>query len=516
MPSVLSMYSRSFSVVVRVGLGVRISIICYFLGVTMVRSGLPRVLLAADSSSAGKTTVSVGIMAVLREMGFRVQPFKVGLDYIDPGYHSDVTGRVARNLDGYLCDIATVREVFQHAAQGSDISVIEGVRGLFEGLEAESDVGSTAQIAKMLKCPVVLIVNARSITRSAAAIVKGFVGFDPEVEIRGVVLNNLGGGLHREKAVRAVESYTGLPVIGAISRDESMRIGMRHLGLIPAIEGRSRVDDFDAHLESIKSVIKRSVDMEALVRIAESAPELPRVAPHLYDKSRWGEDETCVRIGVALDEVFNFYYRDNLELLELAGAEIVYFSPLHDKRIPDVDGLYIGGGYPELFASELEKNIAMRESIREASHAEIPIFGECGGLMYLTESITTEPKKDGVHLMGEMEEGTYEMVGALPGNTQLTHKRVVTYTIAHFMKDTSIGRKDMTIKAHEFHHSEILNLPKTAEFAIRTERGTGIQGKSDGLIKRNTIGTYLHIHAASYPEFAISFVKTCKAGKSKK
>ena len=484
----------------------------------MVRLGWPRVLLAADSSSAGKTTISVGIMAVLREMGFRVQPFKVGLDYIDPGYHSEVTGRVARNLDGYLCDIATVHEIFQHAARSSDISIIEGVRGLFEGLEATSDIGSTAQIAKMLECPVVLIINARSITRSAAAIVKGFVGFDPEVDIRGVILNNLGGGLHREKAVKAVESYTGLPVIGAISRDESMRIGMRHLGLIPAIEGRNRVDGFDAHLESIKSIIKRSVDIKALVRIAESAPELPRVVPHLYDKGKWGWDdgETCMRIGVALDEAFNFYYRDNLELLELTGAEIVYFSPLHDKRIPDVDGLYIGGGYPELFASELEKNRPIRKSICDASHADMPIFGECGGLMYLTESITTEPKKHGAHLMGEMEEGTYEMVGALPGSTQLTHKRVVTYTIAHFMKDTSIGKKNMTIKAHEFHHSEILNLPKTAEFAIRTQRGTGIQDKYDGLIKKNTIGTYLHIHAASHPEFATTFIKTCKARKNKK
>ncbi|CAD7774591.1 Cobyrinate a,c-diamide synthase [Candidatus Methanoperedenaceae archaeon GB37] len=500
-------------------LGVRISIIYYFSSVVMVRSGLPRVLLAADGSSAGKTTVSIGIMAVLKEMGLCVQPFKVGLDYIDPGYHSEVTGRVARNLDGYLCDPATIREVFQHGAKGSDISVIEGVRGLFEGLEAESDTGSTAEIAKILECPVVLVVNARSITRSAAAIVKGFVDFDPEVDIRGVILNNLGGGLHREKAVRAVESYTGLHVIGAISRDERMRIGMRHLGLIPAIEGRSRVDGFDASLKSIKSIIKRSVDLEALVRIAESAPEPPRVAPRLYDRDNWcfgetGRGEMGVRIGVALDEAFNFYYRENLELLELAGAEIVYFSPLHDRRMPDVDGLYIGGGYPELFASELEKNKYMREEIRDASDDEMPIFGECGGLMYLSESITTRDRKDGIHQMEEeVEEGTYEMVGALPGNTQLTHKRVVTYTIASFMKDTPIGRKNTTIKAHEFHHSEMLNLPETAEFAIKTERGTGIQERYDGLVNGNTIGTYLHIHAASHPEFATTFVKTCKTRK---
>ncbi|RLG24205.1 Ni-sirohydrochlorin a,c-diamide synthase [Methanosarcinales archaeon] len=474
---------------------------------------LPRVVLAADHSSSGKTTISMGIMAALKDMGYTVQPFKVGLDYIDPGYHTEITGRPARNLDGYLCKSHTIHEIFQHASKGSDISIIEGVRGLYEGLDATSDTGSTAQIAKILDSPVILIINARSITRSAAAIVKGYAAFDPGVKILGVILNNIGSASHSKKAKKAIETYTDIPVIGVIPRDEGMQISMRHLGLMPAIEGRCRLHDFDARLGSVKSITKQGVDMQQLLEIARSAPPLPELPPTLYVQHR---KPPVVRIGVALDEAFNFYYRDNLELLELEGSKIVYFSPLHDKKIPEVDGLYIGGGYPELFAAELEKNKTMRESIYNASQSGCPIFGECGGLMYLTRNIVTIRLNHSKYHMAKVEPGSYEMVGALPGNTHLTHKRVVTYTVARIMKDTPIGVKNTSIKAHEFHHSEILGLPEDATFAIKTERGTGIYNKQDGLMQKNTIATYLHIHAASYPRFATSFVEKCKQYKQRR
>jgi cobyrinic acid a,c-diamide synthase len=466
----------------------------------------PRLLLAADRSSSGKTTISTGLMAVLKEMGLVVQPFKVGLDYIDPSYHSEITGRPARNLDGYLCDSNTISEIFQHAARGADISIIEGVRGLYEGLEVTSDIGSTAQIAKTLRCPVVLIINARSITRSAAALVKGYTSFDPEVNIQGVILNNVGSTSHSEKAKGAIEAYTDIPVIGVIPRDERMQISMRHLGLVPVLEGRRRVKGFDERLERIKNIIRESVDIQWLIEIARSAPPIPQAEAKLYAEKR----RLSVKIGIALDEAFNFYYRDNLELLERFGAELVYFSPLHDKKVPEVDGLYIGGGYPELFGAELEENKTMRESIYNVSQDGMPIFGECGGLMYLTQSITTEQMEKSKHHMASVEPGTYEMIGALPGNTHLTHRRVVTYTIAHIIKDTPIGVKGTAIKAHEFHHSEILDLPHNAVFAIRTERGTGIKNNKDGLTVQNTLATYLHILASSYPQFATRFVEKCK------
>ncbi len=467
---------------------------------------IPRILIAGDRSSAGKTTISIGIMSVLRDMGYEVQPFKVGLDFIDPSYHTEVTGRYSRNLDGYLMPEPAIREVFSHAVEGADIAVIEGVRGLFEGLEATSDIGSTAQIAKLLKCPVILVINARSITRSTAALVSGYKSFDPEVNIVGVILNNIGSGRHGEKARTAIETYTDTPVIGEIPRTEEMKISMRHLGLIPALEGRRRLDDFDECLGGIKNIIKEGVDIDALISLAKSTEPLERPEMNIFKAQ---SPENRPKIGVALDEAFNFYYRDNLELLELAGAELVYFSPVNDGSLPEVDGLYIGGGYPELFARELEDNVSMRESIEQASSGGLPIYAECGGLMYLTQEITTNVSGSGNYHMAEMEGGTFAMVGAIPGRTLMGHKRVVSYNIGSFVKDNVIGRAGASFIGHEFHHSEILDLPEDTTFAIKLERGVGIKGELDGILVKNTMAAYAHLHAASYTDFARSFVDFC-------
>lgn len=466
---------------------------------------IPRVLIAGDRSSAGKTTISTGIMADLRDSGYTVQPYKVGLDFIDPSYHTEVTGRYSRNLDGYLMTGDAVLEVFSHAAAGADIAVIEGVRGLFEGLEATSDIGSTAQIAKMLGCPVILVINARSITRSAAAVALGYKMFDPDVNIAGVILNNIGGGRHGEKAKQAVETYTGIDVIGMVPRSESMSISMRHLGLIPALEGRRRHGDFDARIGGIKKIIRESIDLERIVRIAGTAPPLADKEPVIFREC----DENSATIGVALDEAFNFYYKDNLDLLELCGAKVSYFSPVHDSGIPDVDGLYIGGGYPELFARELAENQGMRSSIAQASAEGMPIYAECGGLMYLTHELTTGLHGRGTYHMAEMPEGTYEMVGAVPGKTVMGHARVVSYNSGSFVADTPIGRKGSRFIGHEFHHSALLDIPESATFAIRLERGTGIKDNMDGILVRNTLAAYAHLHAASYTGFAREFVRTC-------
>ena len=498
---------------------------------------IPRVLISADRSSSGKTTISMGLMAVLASRGYKVQPFKVALDYIDSSYHTEITGRFCRNLDGYLMDETGILDVYTHACEvgeGADIAIIEGVRGLYEGFESLSDVGSTAQIAKLLKCPVVFVINARSITRSSAALVNGYKNFDPDVEIAGVILNNIGSRRHAEKAKQAIEYYAGVPVIGIIPRDPSMQISMRHLGLMPALEGRRRLGDFDERLEGIEKIIKEGVDIDRFLAIAGSAKPLESPENSIFTGLESGTGSLSVpesisgsipgsipksekpRIGIALDEAFNFYYRDNIDLLELDGAEIVYFSPVKDSRLPDVEGLYIGGGYPELFAAELEANESMRREIKEASASGMPIYAECGGLMYLTDKISTGVPGKGTYHDASMPESTYEMVGALPGHTIMGQTRVVSYNIGTLACDCVIGKKGNTFKGHEFHHSEIREIPEDAKFAIKLSRGTGIKEDLDGLTVENTLGSYAHLHGAAYRELAGSFVEAVRKYRAEK
>ncbi len=470
---------------------------------------VPRILLSADRSSSGKTTIMMGILSALVSRGYSVQPFKVGLDYIDPSYHSDITGRKARNIDGYLMDEMDIIDTFVHACKtenGADLAVIEGVRGLYEGLDSLTDTGSTAQVAKILKCPVIFVINARSITRSAAALVNGYRSFDPEVNIAGIILNNVGGERHAKKAKEAIEHYTGLPVVGIVPRDPGMQISMRHLGLIPAIESQQKITEYNTRMEYIQNTINKRIDVDKLIEFAYQAPPVIRAGKSMF-KPISSSTEGAV-IGVALDEAFNFYYHDNIEMLQAAGANIKYFSPLHDAKIPHVDGIYIGGGYPELFASELEKNTPMKNRIYELSSENIPIYAECGGLMYLTEKITTgaHNSNDSVYNMASMEKATYEMVGALPGHTLMGNKRVVSYNTGILNMDTVIGRSGNVFKGHEFHHSEITDIPEGTKFAIDLSRGEGIINGKDGLTVNNTIGSYAHLHAVSYKEFAFSFV----------
>ncbi|AKB75567.1 Cobyrinic acid A,C-diamide synthase [Methanosarcina lacustris Z-7289] len=480
---------------------------------------IPRVLISADRSSSGKTTISMGIMAALVSRGYKVQPFKVALDYIDPSYHTEITGRFCRNLDGYLMDEAGILDVYSHACEtgdGADIAIIEGVRGLYEGFESLSDLGSTAQIAKILKCPVVFVINARSITRSAAALVSGYKNFDPDVEIAGVILNNIGGRRHAQKAKEAIEYYTGVPVIGIIPRDPAMQISMRHLGLMPALEGRRRLGDegFEDRLRGIEEIITKGIDVARFLEIAGSAKPLKCSENSIFTPAAGAGSADAgssgPRIGIALDEAFNFYYHDNIDLLELAGAKIVYFSPVKDPGLPEVDGLYIGGGYPELFAADLEANESMRRSIKEASAAGMPIYAECGGLMYLTEKISTGVPGKSTYHDASMPESTYLMVGALPGHTIMGQTRVVSYNIGTLDRDCLIGKEGNSFKGHEFHHSEIREIPEDAEFAITLSRGTGIKGDRDGLIVENTLGSYAHLHGAAYRELAGSLVEAAR------
>ena len=465
---------------------------------------IPRILIAADRSSAGKTTIAVGLMSVFSKLGYVVQPFKVGLDYIDPSYHSAVTERFSRNLDGFLMNRHAIMEIFSHAIRGADIGIIEGVRGLYEGLESLSDVGSTAQIAKMLRSPVILVIDARSITRSTAALVKGYRSFDRRVDIRGVILNNIGSPTHATKAKEAIEHYNGIEVVGQIPRTDSMHLAMRHLGLVPASEGLKRDSTFRKQLENIEAIVQSCVDVDKVLQIAKSAEQLPQVTPKAFvsSRKRQAANNRRVRIGVAYDEAFNFYYRDLFDLFSLKGTDIVFFSPLHDSEVPDVDGIYIGGGYPELFGDELERNRSMRDSIASRAHAGVPTFAECGGLMYLTEALTYGGR-------------TSKMAGVIPANTNMVNKRVIGYVAGTTIRDTVIGCKGTRFRGHEFHYSELTDLSINVKFAFDLQKGRGISDGCDGVQVGQTLASYAHVHPLSYPNLAANFTESCAKFKDR-
>jgi len=452
----------------------------------------PRVLIAGDRSSSGKTTIVAGLLSALRGKGLSVQPFKVAMDYIDPSYHTWITGRSCRNLDGYLMKEEAVREVYGHAAEKADIAVIEGVRGLFEGYDG--DLGSTAQIAKLLRAPVIFVVDARSITRSCAALVKGYMDYDPDVNFKGVILNKVGSERHAEKAIKEIERYAGVEVVGVIRRNEDMHLAMRHLGLVPVLEGKTRHEGFAERVDRIREIVEDGIELDRIIEIARGAEPLAEVQPDLYRKNSTGEG---LRIGVARDEAFNFYYRDNLEMMELAGAEVVPYSPVHDKALPDVDGIYIGGGYPELYARELSENSAMLRSLESFCERGHPIFAECGGLMYLGREIDWEGER-------------WEMAGLVPGKARRGNVRVVSYVHGRLKRDCPLGRAGEAIMGHEFHHSEMI-MEEGVDYTIRLDRGRGIKGGWDGVCRENMVASYTHIHSASFRGFPESFLRECRA-----
>ena len=452
-------------------------------------------LVAGDRSGSGKTSITLALSALLSTTR-AVQTFKVGMDYIDPSYLSGVTGRPCRNLDGYVMSPAEVRAVFAHGCRGADIAVVEGVRGLFEGAEALTDLGSTAAIAKQLDLPVVLVVNARSITRSAAAIVKGFQAFDPDVAIRGVILNQVTGARHREKAVRAIEHYCGIPVVGVIPRTADMELAMRHLGLVPYREGQEH-GEFLARIEAVKQMIGEHVDIDALLSLAREG-RAPTPEDPIY-----AVVDPDVRIGVALDEAFNFYYADLFDVLASLGAEVVPFSPVHD-RLPEADGYIIGGGYPEVFGAELEANTAMREGLLEVSRNGTPIYAECGGLIYLTGRMVLK-----AGFAGREREESCDLVGVFQGETRMPARRMLGYVVGRSAAESPMG--EAGFRGHEFHYSSVDLAPGT-RYAYRLSRGSGIRGGLDGAVRDRTIASYTHLHPVASRGMFAHFVDACREG----
>lgn len=444
-----------------------------------------RIILAGTGSAVGKTTISTGIMKALSER-YDVQPFKVGPDYIDPSYHTLATGNTSRNLDSFFMKKGQIRDSYLKAMEKKDIAVIEGVRGLYEGIDSINDIGSTASVAKALKAPVILIINSRSLVKSAAALVLGFKALDPEINIAGVILNKVKNKAHFEKTKKSIEEITKTEVIGGIIRDDSISIEQRHLGLVPARERENSLKFIDLWSE----VIKNSIDLDRLVEIAKTAPKITSEIIPIWNKG----NKQPVKIAVAYDEVFNFYYKENLESLEANNAKIQYFSPLNDEELPDADGLYIGGGYPELFSKELSQNKGMLAQIKQFHLENRPIFAECGGLMYLMNSIHDDTQ-----------------VGIYPYKSILTDRvQALKYTIAEVTQDNIISKKGETFNGHEFHYSKVIVDELKNPLAFKITRGKGSYNLMDGFIEKNTLASYVHTHVAAMPDFALNFTTSAK------
>lgn len=432
-------------------------------------------LISGDRSGAGKTSITLGISGVIAEEN-SVQTYKVAMDYIDTSYLAGVTKRPSYNLDSFVQTKAETQGLFSYGANGADYGVIEGVRGLYEGIDALSDTGSTASIAKMFDLPVLLVINARSITRSAAALVKGFMAFDPNVRISGVILNNVMGERHVTKAKTAIEEYCKVPVLGAVPRQTGMELSMRHLGLVPYREGGDNAD-FQEKIRVITDTIREYVDIDAVKALSKD------VTP---EKNFVAETLECLpapekRIAVAYDEAFNFYYGELFAVLKSLGADVVTFSPIHDK-LPEADGYIFGGGYPELFPEELERNDSMREAVFEVSKNGTPIYAECGGLMYLTRGFTILDE------WRNLSPGTYEMCKVFPGTAKMPVKKALGYVVG----EAKLPSGNFSFRGHEFHYSGI-SMDSGVKYSYELSRGVGVSGGKDGVLVKNTLGAYTHL-----------------------
>jgi len=436
---------------------------------------IPAVLIAGTHSGVGKTTITLGLMAALRARGLVVQPFKVGPDFIDPSHHTAICGRPSHSLDPFMMGLDGVRRCFFSALAGADVAVVEGAMGLYDGMDA-TEVGSSAQVAKALDIPVLLVINAHGMSRSAAAMESGFVSYDPEVRIAGTLLNRVGSERHVAMLKRVLQR----PVYGALPRNNDLEMKSRHLGLVMSFEK-------DHDMKALASFMEENAAIDDILKL--------RCAP-CQAEQEGASGERSVRIGIAQDEAFCFYYHENLRELERNGAELVFFSPLRDD-LPAVDGLYIGGGYPELHAANLEAAPA-REQIKKASQEGMPIYGECGGLMYLGDGIQSDL-------------GYHKMVGALPGSTIMTKKlQALGYVEAEVVGSNPVVEIGKIVRGHEFHYSRF-DCDRDAIFAYRLRRGKGIFNCRDGLVEHNTLGGYLHTHFYSY---AIGqFIQSCKSYK---
>lgn len=451
----------------------------------------PRVVLSSNSSDAGKTLVTMAILWLLTKRGYKVQPFKVGPDYIDPGYHTIASGIASRNLDSWIMNEDTIKNSFVKSAAKADLAVIEGVRGLYEAESPINEKGSTAHIAKILRAPVIIVMNCQSITRSAAAILLGLKAFDKYVNVSGVILNKVSDKRHENKLRAAISHYTRIPVLGVIYRNPSLAIPKRHLGLLTVQENVETIKV----IESIGLMLEESLDLDGLLGIMKNAPQLE--PPE--DKPTPKKLKSNITIGVFNDPAFTFYYADNIEALRSCGVKVKLINSLSDSNIgDDTSGLIIGGGYPEVFAQQLEANSALRADVKRRAENGMPIIGECGGLMYLCNSINFKGSK-------------MNMTGVFNGEVLMCDKpQALSYVLLEAKTNSPIAEFGDQIKGHEFHYSTIQNLKET-KFVFNVLRGKGIINSMDGVLYKQTMGMYTHLHYRACPKVVLKFVKSCQS-----
>ncbi|MFF7772293.1 cobyrinate a,c-diamide synthase [Streptomyces massasporeus] len=457
-------------------------------------ASVPRLVIAAPSSGSGKTTVATGLMAAFAARGLAVSPHKVGPDYIDPGYHALATGRVGRNLDAYLCGPELVGPLFLHGAQGCDIAVVEGVMGLYDGAAGEGELASTAHVAKLLRAPVVLVVDASSQSRSVAALVHGFASWDPEVRVAGVILNKVASDRHEELLREALEQ-AGVPVLGALRRAAQVSTPSRHLGLVPVAERQG------AAVEAVAAMAAQVVDgcdlgaLEGLARTAGavpggSAPWTPASPAHHPTRSDEADQQRAPVVAIAGGPAFTFSYAEHTELLTAAGADVVTFDPLRDEELPEgTAGLVIGGGFPEVYASELSANEPLRKAVAELAGSGAPVAAECAGLLYLCRELDGLP-----------------MCGVLDARARMTERLTLGYRDAVAVGDSVLAAAGTRMRGHEFHRTAV-------EPGSGAEPAWGVRGprpRVEGFVERGVHASYLHTHWASEPGVARRFVERCR------
>jgi len=456
----------------------------------------PKILIAGTHSGVGKTTVSLALMAAFRARGRRVQPFKAGPDFIDPGHHRLACGRESRNLDGWMLGVELNRKIFREATEDTDIAIIEGMMGLFDGASPVNEQGSTAEIAKQVNASVLLVIDGSAMARSAAAMVSGYANFDPDLRILGVLFNRVRSESHFRLLREAVESALEIPVVGYLQPNEGITISDRHLGLRTALE-----DEKTTLYETLGRMAQETVNLEVIEELAQTEKRLD--SPGVVAQEMPIKPETeLIKIGVAYDPAFCFYYQDNLELLNIAGGEIIWFSPMNDPVLPDVDLVYLGGGYPELYAETLEENVGMRNSLRTFADQAGVIYAECGGLMYLTQSIMN------------FEGRTFEMVGVFHGTVAMNRKSLTLgYRETEITKSCILGDAGTKVRGHEFHYSSFTPNEKMNYACQWSDARSAKQGE-DGLLKDNVIALYTHLHFASQPSIPQTLVQAAKGKKA--
>ncbi|MBP7572418.1 MAG: hydrogenobyrinic acid a,c-diamide synthase (glutamine-hydrolyzing) [Rhodoferax sp.] len=457
---------------------------------------MSRFLVSAAHKSSGKTTITVGLCAALSAQGLIVQPFKKGPDYIDPMWLSQASGRECFNLDPFLMTPEQITSCFVRHAAGADISIVEGNKGLYDGLALDGS-NSNAALAQLLDLPVVLVLDARGMTRGIAPLILGYQAFDSRIRIAGVILNQLGGARHESKLRAVIEHYTDVQVLGAIAHDPRLAVVERHLGLMPNHE----LDDAAQRVRAMGKLIAAQIDLSRVLQLAAGAAPLPSAPTAMVSQPPLQQQH--VRIGLARDKAFGFYYSDDLMALESAGAKIVPFDTLKDTALPEVDGLFIGGGFPEMYMPALQANVAMRESIRAAIEAGLPAYAECGGLMYLARKL-------------RWRESSYNMVGALPADVVM-HDHPVgrgyveLQTTANAPWPVNADGVQASLRGHEFHYSSVENLAPDLKFAYRVLRGHGIDGKHDGIVYRNVLASYAHLRSGAGTDWVQHFVSFVRA-----